>query len=177
MNYLYNGVELPALPEWDKTLYPYAVIGATANGGAAEGGTNWLYVCSMRPYQNSSGKVVLGNADAQCRHAHYYGNGISTDWGTLQNSGIRTVTSEYNVWTNTDILHEDGSVYLAASEPVPVLSIDYTAMIQGWIVGKRLAAQRRKKLPGDITDATFENGILYIKNASAVLNGSILEVK
>ena len=27
----------------------------------------------------------------------------------------------------------------------PVLSIDYTAMVQGWIVGKRLAAMRGKK--------------------------------
>lgn len=26
MNYLYNGVKLPALPEWDKETYPYAVI-------------------------------------------------------------------------------------------------------------------------------------------------------
>jgi hypothetical protein len=60
---------------------------------------------------------------------------------------------------------------------MPVYSYDYTAMVQGWIVGKRLAAMRGKKLPADITDATFENGILYIKNASAVLNGSILEVK
>ena len=26
MNYRYNGVELPALPDWDKSLYPHAVI-------------------------------------------------------------------------------------------------------------------------------------------------------
>lgn len=25
-NCLYNGVELPALPEWDKTAYPYAYL-------------------------------------------------------------------------------------------------------------------------------------------------------
>ena len=25
-NYVYNGTELPKLPEWDKSTYPYAVI-------------------------------------------------------------------------------------------------------------------------------------------------------
>lgn len=133
--YSYNGVELPALPEWDVEKYPYVVIGATANGGAAEGASNWLYVCSMRPYQNSSGEVVLGNADAQCRYAPYYGNGLSTDWGTLQLNGIRTVTSMYNVWTNTDILHEDGTLYLAASEPVPVLAYPYSVMVYDYQKG------------------------------------------
>jgi hypothetical protein len=32
MNYFYNGVELPALPEWDKEAYPYAAIFPLTNG-------------------------------------------------------------------------------------------------------------------------------------------------
>lgn len=30
-NYLYNGIELPALPAWDKTAYSYAFIGIKDN--------------------------------------------------------------------------------------------------------------------------------------------------
>ena len=40
--YLYNGIELPALPEWDKSKYPYAFIANTANQGYD------LYVCSFK---------------------------------------------------------------------------------------------------------------------------------
>lgn len=85
-----------------------------------------------------------------------------------------------HIWTNCGVYDSSGSSLIyPGTEPVPALvnDTDHTAMIQGWIVGKRLAAMRGKKLPGDITDATFENGVLYIKNASAVQNGSILEVK
>jgi hypothetical protein len=60
-------------------------------------------------------------------------------------------------WANHDILYTDGSLKLAASNPfdaetgeeidvspiiVPVPVTDHNARIQGWIAGKRLAAQR-----------------------------------
>lgn len=79
------------------------------------------------------------------------------------------------IWSSFDILNEEGTVFLAASSPVPVLSIDHTAMVQGWIVGKRLAAMRGKN-PVDITDAVVVDGELYIINANAMLNDVELEV-
>lgn len=51
------------------------------------------------------------------------------------------------------------------------------AMVLGWSIGKGLATIGSKKQLPDIADVIFENGILYIKNASAILNGSVLEVK
>jgi hypothetical protein len=49
-------------------------------------------------------------------------------------------------WTNTDILNEDGSLYLAASDPIPVGGepIDPTSFMQGWLVGRRLAGMRKR---------------------------------
>lgn len=172
MNYLYNGVELAALPDWDKTTYPYAIITRDSEGIPVGGR---LYISTER-FVYVDGVVIRPDTASG---EYYFHTRDSFGMGVWFHNPSASQVSGTPFWTNTDIyMRDDTSVlYLAASEPVPVLSIDYTAMVQGWIVGKRLAAQRRKKLPGDITDATFENGILYIKNASAVLNGSILEVK
>ena len=71
MNFLYNGVKLPALPEWDKEKYPYAAMNLGANYGV-------LY--------------LLDNA----------------------------LMAKQFQWANFDILNEDGTLYLAASDPVPV---------------------------------------------------------
>lgn len=58
------------------------------------------------------------------------------------------------IWTSHDILNTDGSIYLAASEPIPVggepekpttdSSLDPTSMLMGWLVGRAVASQRGK---------------------------------
>lgn len=140
MNYLYNGVALPALPEWDKAVFPYAVI------------------------ENNSDNVILYLSKV-CPSAGFLDDGINTaihaygEYGDVQTYGVKdglwvaefTVAYMYFydetlLWTNTDILHEDNTVFFAASDPIPVVTpeIDPTSMLQGWIVGRRIAAQRGK---------------------------------
>ena len=41
-------------------------------------------------------------------------------------------------WTNTDIYNEDGTLYLAASIPVPVNPPNPTAMMMGYMVGQAI---------------------------------------
>lgn len=47
------------------------------------------------------------------------------------------------------------------------------AILLGWLVGYII----RDSLRGDTVDAELIDGVLYIRNASAILNGNILEVK
>ena len=129
--YLYNGVRLPKLPEWDKTAYPYAVISqlpvdsdvdyelAVYPNPATISDTTWWDGVSNTLVQKPSVPV------------YYYGFNIGdADWrsGTLTNYDVGIVTPvSINggnfplIWSNTDLkMESDNSVYLAGSDPVPV---------------------------------------------------------
>ena len=122
--YLYNGVRLPKLPEWDKETYPYAVIdynhiydddpfyelqlysSMTTTVESGELGSRYYVKVTgsfiwIRSYLNRQPSVWA---------EPYYGN---------YNSVVMEPTDTWQ-WSNTDILNPDGSVHFAASEPVPV---------------------------------------------------------
>ena len=138
-NYLYNGVKLPPLPEWDKETYPYAVIITTSSGYV-------LFVCQQEPaprpaVSDDPSYIWFGEYDYKPMSAYCYEP--YSQWEELSTSF--SYCSNNIFWTNTDIYNEDGSVYLAASEPVPVGGepIDPTSFMQGYIVGRRLAGMRK----------------------------------
>lgn len=157
--YYYNGVKLPKLPEWDKTTYPYAVIVAFPDGGL------WTYAVTFFNALGyvSSEPISLG------RYAYVVPGGVTYKdyrlyidepdvWNDDFLSGPYEAETAFLVgwpeapeagiiWSSVDIVNEDGSLHHAASAPVPVNGIDHTAIIQGWLVGKRLAAMRGKKKP------------------------------
>lgn len=134
-NYLYNGMELPALPNWDKALYPYVYI---SNGFS---GIGRKFVC----FQN----IEYGVTDSG-----YYclvvpaGTGMSGLYSDGQwNEPIVTTTdtritipNDAFVWANFDVLNADGTLYLAASEPVPILEIQIPKGVDrySYIVGFNL---------------------------------------
>lgn len=137
MNYLYNGVELPALPEWDKTAYPYAFITRVL-------GKPILQVSVERPYWDNSDMRFLYDSDggwAECK------NGLWEDF-IFMNPAFYTSDEFRPLWSNFDVLNEDGSVYMAASEPIPVGASTFTpdpiSLTLGWLVGRRIAGQRKK---------------------------------
>ena len=100
--YSYNGVVLPKLPEWDREKYPYAVIGYCNTHG-------YVFSRSSNPWTaNEYGNIF------PTRFSTYYAS--DDKWATT-NGALEFITP---IWTNTDILNEDGSVYLAASDPIPV---------------------------------------------------------
>ena len=121
VNYLYNGVKLPKLPEWDKEAYPYAVI--TRNLLSNSIYNLWL-LSSTETTENSSGEGQL---------RHHAGNPYSqititndtsawSAWNTRDGDGVITLSKTLNalIWANFDVLDLDDAVFLAASEPIPI---------------------------------------------------------
>lgn len=121
--YLYNGVQLPGLPEWDKDEYPYAVIsydddntypyGFTAHNfesyvGVTDSGTTMLKT-------RSSGRAIT---------YRFIGGtwGYYAEFGGSPNSAYKgnVMYASRIIWSNYDILNEDGSLYFAGSTPIPV---------------------------------------------------------
>ena len=123
--YLYNGVRLPKLPEWDKSKYPYAFIRNVPSGTDY----NELYVFKTEPAWFKPSIIVsaYGVEDGNTHlEAVDYPYGAEADWGYVtlsektSNGYLASGNFEGIFWANYDILNEDGTIYLAASDPVPV---------------------------------------------------------
>ena len=110
IGYSYNGVVLPKLPERDKEKYPRLYI--TGNASLA-----YLYALPDGEYLFDGSRWVIPSGVYGLFVQWYPSKG--NEWGALSEShlGGRYAAP---IWCNTDILNEDGTVYLAASEPVPV---------------------------------------------------------
>ena len=151
MNYLYNGVELPALPEWDKTVYPNLII--YYDNGANQYRIVATDVPMVYGYESSIGKYSV--------HGHYnsgkkswmraeYNDGEWTEFVTITNSSATTLVycDGDAVWTNHDILNEnDDTIYLAASDPIPVTtapSVDPLSLLMGWRMGNAVRNMQSK---------------------------------
>lgn len=110
--YLYNGVRLPKLPEM---AYPFMIISLnhSTNEYAAYALSNevhgekfgfQLYYMSAAPYD--------------CYRVE---NGEWAFWFAQEDGNLNSNPKTHTiVWADHDIIDADGSVYLAASEPVPV---------------------------------------------------------
>ena len=157
-NYLYNDREAPDINAvWtDKEKLPFACICRSRSNGAA--GTSVLF--SSAPFivevRLSYGSVddyfgvVLGNTDGTAIKECY--NPMGTDeWHPFEDAfepNIGNAIGEQVIhWANADVYAEDGSVFMTATEPVPVGGgepIDKASFLQGYIVGRRLAGMRGK---------------------------------
>lgn len=142
-NYLYNGVDVPALPERDAETFPYIVLWQ----GTAEHPFN-VYYCQSPPIIDSDGKIVYASSALGKCQAYSYWTTDDMGWvGPTNYTAFAGLTTDPTgvFWTNADILNPDGSVFLAASDPIPVGGepIDPTSFMQGYIVGRRLAGMRK----------------------------------
>lgn len=141
VNYLYNGVELPTLPG----DYPVLLIHRHKFGSITP---HTLYAADSLVYrENTDGTYDVGLSNVLGEWRYVPESSVDGVWEQQETPSINpfwlaSVDNDNLFWTNTDILDKDGTVVLAASEPVPVTDTDHNALIQGWIVGKRLAAQR-----------------------------------
>lgn len=129
--FLYNGVRLPKLPEWDKTAYPYAYITETKNHSLESLNGFNVWFCDKPVHA----KLEL-NGDY-----HFHSNGVAIsylkakysdgEWGSLKKANSSLYQMSYPVWANTDMytLKENAdtgetemtnTVALAASDPIPV---------------------------------------------------------
>lgn len=137
-NMLYNGVELPDINEvWDKETHPYAGIGSF--------GVNWMFaaldfevyadVSKSGYYASSAGKID----QYLCQNGEWVlVSSQNMDAGNLLTSFSQVTFT----WASFNILDNNGSVYLAASDPVdpnapaePTYTYDKTAFLSGMAMG------------------------------------------
>lgn len=120
----YNGVELPALPEWDAQTYPYAVI-VNYNKASYPYYQYELVVVSERPEYSRLGDsdlfcVSVENDEALCKGYFYMSEYPDEGWFDSARTGFSSFDEKQLNWSNSNILREDGSVLLQASQPIPV---------------------------------------------------------
>lgn len=114
--YLYNGVRLPKLPEWDREKYPYAYIWQ-----ASSGTYSLVFVNAPLYYQGE-----LSGKDLICSNgivSSYALEGITKngEWGNrIVESTLSLEVNVTLIWCNTDVYDKAGEVYLAASDPAPI---------------------------------------------------------
>ena len=145
--YVYNGITLPALPT---------------------GLNDFNYIVTL------DGNYYLASAITEEKTLNANGAiRVSSSEGVLYKvSGDAWVESGYDnvsgtvVWCDTDMYNTDGTLYLPASTPVPVggsTPLDPTALLMGWMVGKRVAGLRKTQtdvpVVPDVPIAYLYNGV------------------
>ena len=135
---LYNGIQLPPLPAYDRAKYPYAVICTYQEGnafGVVVPASAVLYLFTQHP--EPSGDTVelwlpqIGDLEYKIQAETTQGLQAFTDWGSPTTITERKGPSIANMkWANfdlyyqTDIDGKKGQLYLAATEPVAVSAPD-----------------------------------------------------
>lgn len=136
--YSYNGTMFPAVPVYDPSNpmeegytseCPYTVITNTPSG----------YYCYLTNYpllHVDSPSSALAPSEIVSVHSFLYVDG---EWqykdSFMMAKGFTQLVVE-PIWANYDILNEDESVYLAASDPTP------DTFSKGYLVGAKLRAKR-----------------------------------
>lgn len=132
--FLYNGVRLPKLPEWNREKYPYAIIYHLAVGihDLFISATPWHGTGeAFDDYGGTFGETTA-NASSGIRYSQYN----DKDWelqskdetpielgqiADTDGDGVGDTGAFCAIWSNHDIISADGTtVLIAASEPVPV---------------------------------------------------------
>lgn len=116
--YLYNGVQLPKLPEWDRVAYPYAVIVEKTPIGLRD--TIATLYCYPLPMTYRNGRF---ERDTETIYVAYSIGKSDVTWDEpiyYDEEHASSYLAYTPFWSNFDILNEDGTLYLAASEPTPV---------------------------------------------------------
>ena len=123
-NYLYNGIELPALPEWNKDTHPYCTILVEKDFGE-------IYTrCYFTEYpmaQLNASTKDLCNAESDGNTAPQTGIIYYTladgEWTNKQETtwSIFSVLCENLIYTNFDLyVFQTDILIMSASDPVPV---------------------------------------------------------
>lgn len=116
----YIGAVLSKLPEWDRETYPYALI------TSREGDYNYktLYLLDrVEYYYHDPDNLNRWSFSLPNGYLIASYNKSRTEWEDFEKRNY-TVLNVYDnpfKWSNFDVINEDGSVYLAVSDPVPVV--------------------------------------------------------
>ena len=117
ISYSYNGVVLPKLPEWDRSVYPYAFIFV---GSVLRRLTVLPEARHLTIPEGSETAFITAEEGMSYMSASYYEG--SAAWGqfTTYTAEETKLLSNSPHWANYDIKNPDETVYLEASNPVPV---------------------------------------------------------
>ena len=113
--YLYNGIQLPPLPGWDKASRPYAFI---REMGSLYGAI-YLFFAKEIQYKQGESYYTIGVVD--CESYVCYPEHEAPQWTqSLHYDDTMIGDAAKTLWANFAVRNADGSVCLPASEPVPV---------------------------------------------------------
>lgn len=116
--YLYNGVKLPELLPAPEGYHHACIVKGTWSG---------LYTLAFLPslaFANISDKWSVDLSCGYVRATYQVGHPSYDGWSSLReetSSGLGIVVGNI-LWANFDVLNEDGSTLLEASDPVPLYS-------------------------------------------------------
>lgn len=145
--YLFNGVELPALPSWSKTTYPYAYVGYH-NGTTPKYIRFAVFKYPLNYYSSKEAAYHSQGSNTSRRWQYQDGAWVSTGQTYTGNKGA-IANPKQPFWSNVDVIDQTtGELWIAASEPVPVVEISprtpqALSMLRGWLTGRRTARMRR----------------------------------
>lgn len=183
---LYNGVMFLKLPDYDKTKYPYAYLcvrDASADGDAYKGESYAELRLSSKPFTaySDEGKARFIGTFDQASYIGINGDQLASDgadWGfvdgewillsaednmTTSDTGARITLSEIT-WCSQDLLNKDGSVYLAASDPIPLDGMNVITW-DGDTTGLETVENTWFKMSDDVVDKeTAKNGIIVMSD-------------
>lgn len=125
----YNGIELPDLPQYDASAYPRAYICQVVDASAiVDLGQCMLCLVdgaaaiahSNDEYGEDAGVILFAGVTAVKSYSYRSSDDewTETDPGWSDYTCILLPEILDPIWSNFDILAADGSVYLAASDPV-----------------------------------------------------------
>ena len=111
VGYMYNDVgPYPEPPEeWDQDVYPFAFVGLA---------TEPSFRAFSKPplYCNTANNLIFENESVNQVYCYL----TDGSWGDFKEATIRYMNAKNIHWVNQDVLNQDGTLYLAASEPIPV---------------------------------------------------------
>lgn len=119
VGYSYNGVVLPELPEWDKTAYPYVYLSNKTLGNRHY----FTALSAVSFFTDKDGYWSVATYPKKLICSFDTKNGEFSEWRESEQADETDGASVSAIgWANFDALNEDGSVYLEASEPIPVMN-------------------------------------------------------
>lgn len=160
---LFNGRALSATLDWDKETHPFAWIGQNAAASTKTWGL-YMYVSAEQPtvvYNENVGGETMSAATVLM--VPY--NEETEAWEFV--SGDTWLGPQYNtasylpVWANFDVMRADGTLFLAASEPIEANPLDRPEFKWGIAVGMSIKGRSGSK-DGSTYVIVGEDGTPYV---------------
>ena len=143
-NYLYNGIEAGALPNWNKDKHPHAVMVLYDYNILSSVDKLVVFFLSEVKTANDLWYTIGDECATATRPVD--STGAFSAFGAIETlNEEKKISPENVVWSNTDIYNEDGTLYLAASDPVPVspVKLNPALLVQSFFTGQALRRSRK----------------------------------